>query len=909
VLHTVRVPEAFEPLFATAEETVSRFFRSRKDDPEHGTIEISGERYILVRAASLSVEFFGQVEQLFGTGREADADQFARNFLFDLAHAVGKSDARNFHRKMNLVDPIAKLSAGPVHFSHTGWAFVDISPESRALPNDDYYLLFDHPYSFESDAWLRAGKSRSFPVCIMNAGWSSGWCEESFGVQLVSSEVMCRARGDETCRFIMAPPGKIESYVRHYMAARYGSERGGHYEIPDFFARKRAEEELRTLYARLKELDLLKTELFANVSHELRTPLMLISGPVERLLADARVGEPQREDLRTVQRNARILLKHVNDLLDVAKLEAGKTELRVARVDIAELTRLATSHFEALAGERGVALRTSLAGPLLADLDADKVGRVILNLLSNAFKFANGSVRVALEREGERARLEVVDDGPGVPPDLRETIFERFRQIDTGPSRRSGGTGLGLAIAKDFVELHGGRIFVDVAPGGGARFVVEVPLHASTGAAVTLEKNPPTLPEPVLVRTAKVGATFVQQAPSDAPLVLVVEDNADVSRFVATTLAPDHRIALAADGQEGLEKALSIKPDLIVTDVMMPRLSGDELVRQLREHGEADSTPILVLTAKADDDLRVRLLSGGAQDYLAKPFSPDELRARARNLLATKRARDLLQAELTTTRGDLEELAKELIEKKRALNVALDGTRAARDEAEQASAAKTMFLGLVGHELTTPLQTIRLTVDSLLRRPDGARVEKLHKIARASSRLEQMIEALLQFVRLESGRVEVERAEVDLGRIVHEVVEDLGTHATEKGLAISVTAVTPVTKTQSDAKLLRLVIANLVGNAIKYTDRGHVEVRYAQDANSQTVQVADTGHGISADHYQDIFEPFAQLEPLRHKHTPGVGLGLTLVREAVKALGGQLSLVSEVGRGSTFTVVFTQPPC
>ena len=249
MLKTVRVPAEIEPIFAAAEEAVSRFFRSRKDDPEHGTIEILGERYILVRAASLSVEFFGLVEQLFGPGRENAADQFARNILFDLAHALGKSDARSFHGKMNLESPLAKLSAGPVIFSHTGWAFVDILPESRPLPNDDYYLIFDHPYSCESDAWLRAGKTRDFPVCIMNAGWSSGWCEQSFGVQVVSVEVMCRAKGDETCRFIMAPPKRIERYARAFDAARAGAPRaGGAYEIPDFFARKRAEEELRSLY-------------------------------------------------------------------------------------------------------------------------------------------------------------------------------------------------------------------------------------------------------------------------------------------------------------------------------------------------------------------------------------------------------------------------------------------------------------------------------------------------------------------------------------------------------------------------------------------------------------------------------------------------------------------------------------
>src|SRR5262245_39607295 len=176
-LNTVRVPPKMEALFHRAEEIVSRFFSERRDDRTRGTIEIFGERYVLVRAASLSVEFFRVVNDLYGEGRRAEADAFARNILYDLAHALGKSDARNFHAKMSLEDPIARLSAGPVHFAYSGWASVDISPESVPTPDESYYLVYDHPYSFESDAWLRAGRARDFPVCIMNAGYSAGWCE------------------------------------------------------------------------------------------------------------------------------------------------------------------------------------------------------------------------------------------------------------------------------------------------------------------------------------------------------------------------------------------------------------------------------------------------------------------------------------------------------------------------------------------------------------------------------------------------------------------------------------------------------------------------------------------------------------------------------------------------------------
>jgi two-component system, cell cycle sensor histidine kinase and response regulator CckA len=243
-LKTVRVPEKMSAVFQAAEEVVSRYFADRVSAPERGTIEVHGERYVLVRAAALSVEFFSLVRNLYGEGREREADEFARNILFDLAHALGKSDAQNFHAKMQLSDPIARLSAGPVHFAHTGWAHVDISPESRPAPDESFYLLYDHPYSFESSAWLATGRRATFPVCVMNAGYSSGWCEESFGLTLVASEVLCRARGDEVCRFVMAHPHQIESRVSGYRQSR--PELGlQDYQIPDFFARKRIEEELR----------------------------------------------------------------------------------------------------------------------------------------------------------------------------------------------------------------------------------------------------------------------------------------------------------------------------------------------------------------------------------------------------------------------------------------------------------------------------------------------------------------------------------------------------------------------------------------------------------------------------------------------------------------------------------------
>lgn len=244
-LRTVFVPESLEPQFLKAQDYVSRYFKNRKENPEQGQIEISGERYVLVRAASMSKEFLDLVTSLYQDRGEKEARTVAFGFLFDMAHAIGKADARSFYAKMGVSDPIDRLSAGPIHFAHTGWAFVKIFPESHPTPDENYFLIYDHPFSFEANTWMKSGEKTDFSVCIMSAGYSSGWCEESFGIPLVAVEIECRAKGDERCRFLMAPPSRIEKYIEKYSAdscnkpAIYGS-----IDVPEFFQRKRLEDEL-----------------------------------------------------------------------------------------------------------------------------------------------------------------------------------------------------------------------------------------------------------------------------------------------------------------------------------------------------------------------------------------------------------------------------------------------------------------------------------------------------------------------------------------------------------------------------------------------------------------------------------------------------------------------------------------
>ncbi len=242
----VKVPEELQSVFLAGQKLVERYFREKREDPFHGTIEIAEQRYILIRAASLSVEFFEVVKGLYADRSEKEAIVLARDLLFDLAHAIGMADAKNFHAKMNLRTPLEKFSVGPVHFAYSGWGFVDLLPGSHPVPNEDYVLVYDHPHSFESQAWQASGKKTEFPVCVMNAGYSSGWCEESFGVPLVAAEIICQAKGDRSCRFIMAHPDRISDHIDAYLKKHpHISGQPVRFENIGFFKKKKFEDELR----------------------------------------------------------------------------------------------------------------------------------------------------------------------------------------------------------------------------------------------------------------------------------------------------------------------------------------------------------------------------------------------------------------------------------------------------------------------------------------------------------------------------------------------------------------------------------------------------------------------------------------------------------------------------------------
>lgn len=673
--------------------------------------------------------------------------------------------------------------------------------------------------------------------------------------------------------------------------------------------------ELEATFARVKELDELKSRFFANVSHELRTPLALIMGPAEQLLVDDTLGPDQRRMVQSISANTRTLLTQVNDLLDLAKVESGNAELSYMEVDTADWLRGVASQFEFAAEQRGIRYRVSAPTQLMADIDPAKLERVLVNLLSNAFNFApaGGTVTARLEDEGDDLRLQVSDSGPGVPPDQREAIFERFRQAEGDATRQYRGSGLGLAIVKEFTQLHRGRVEITDAADGGAAFTVTLPRHAPADAVIgegaAVEDADIALKAALHQLNAQTDAEIDSLATSipGRPQVLLVEDNVEMQQFLAGVLSPRFNVSLASDGIQGLAQARALEPDLIITDLMMQHMSGDQMVDALRTIPGLDHVPVLLLTAKADQALRVRLLEHGAQDYLRKPFLPQELLARAGNLIDAKRAGDVLRSELAGMSTDLADLARQVVLRSRQLKTTLDAAQVARQQAEQATRVKSYFLGMISHELRSPLSTMHLNLQILARdkRTDlpAAIKPKVERLARATRQMAALVDGLLEYSRAESGRLEATFQSIDAGRLIQEVIDEQA-DGIQSGVTLSYQPPdAPAPELPSDPRLLRVVLTNLVSNALKFTPHGNVTVRLSTSAQTHLIEVQDTGPGIAQADMGRVFEPFEQLEPLKGKTLPGVGLGLALVKNIVDALGGDVRIASAVGTGTTMSIL------
>ncbi|MGZ3866949.1 MAG: histidine kinase dimerization/phosphoacceptor domain -containing protein [Bacteroidia bacterium] len=437
---TVKVPEEIIPIFDNAEKLVGEYFKSLKFSPAKGSIEINNERYILVRASALSHEFLNSFQQLYKDRSEDEAGNIGKSILFDVSHVLGLEDARNFHKKMKLKDPISKMSAGPVHFAYTGWASVDILPESNPSPDDNFFLKYHHPYSFEAASWVQAKKKSNSPVCIMNSGYSSGWCEASFGISLTAVEISCRARGDKHCTFIMAPPHKIDSYLQKLPVKK------NKVEIPAFLERKKIEEKLNS--------SLIEKEfLIREIHHRVKNNLQIISSLLNLQSAEIGDSEAKEKYKESIGRIKSMAIIH--ELLYQSK---DLSNIRIKKY-LEELVSFIGSTYN-MNKEVNVKLNVKTEHEFI-DLDkAIPCGIIINELLSNSFKYAfgdkkrNPAIRVSFKEHRNKFTLEVSDNGKGFPKDLD------FKTSST----------LGLQLINSLVEQLDGQMTVKAKK--GSTFVI-----------------------------------------------------------------------------------------------------------------------------------------------------------------------------------------------------------------------------------------------------------------------------------------------------------------------------------------------------------------------------------------------------------------------------------------------------
>ncbi|MEO6542202.1 MAG: ATP-binding protein [Ferruginibacter sp.] len=391
----------------------------------------------------------------------------------------------------------------------------------------------------------------------------------------------------------------------------------------------------------IKGLEAIKSRFFANISHEFRTPLTLIQGPLQQIeeqVVDTGKGSVATVPLRqihTMRRNTDRLLELVNQLLDLSSLDSGKMKLQIIKGDLLQLLKSLSASFDSMAERKQIHYHVHFPEQThISFFDKDKLEKIFTNLLSNAFKYTpeKGTVSVIVEIEDNRLRVSVEDTGPGIAKIELDKVFDRFYQVEGTEDK---GTGIGLALVKELVELYRGQISVNSEPGKGSRFRVSLPIDKTAFKENELVYGEWRSEKNFINETADEIDEPVsgQMVTGSLPLLLVVEDNTDLRRFICETVQPYYQVIEAKHGKEGFEKAMEEIPDLIISDVMMPLMDGFAMVEKIKKDERTSHIPVILLTAKAGQQHRIAGLETGADDYLTKPFDAKELLARVQNLI------------------------------------------------------------------------------------------------------------------------------------------------------------------------------------------------------------------------------------------------------------------------------------
>jgi signal transduction histidine kinase len=655
------------------------------------------------------------------------------------------------------------------------------------------------------------------------------------------------------------------------------------FEKSEFYSRlelQMTKASLQEAFEQLQEVDRLKSEFFANVSHELRTPLTLILSPVDELIEKLRPSA-ERDALKVVRRNATRLLRMIDDLLDLARLESGGLRLRIMQFDPCDLARRVAENAMPAARAKDVELVfDSDSAPAERYGDPHRIEIILTNLVGNAMKFTppGGRIQVSVFHNSAGTSVEVMDTGPGISRDEQQRIFDRFHQTETSERRQQGGVGIGLALARELAQLHGGSLTVDSQLGEGSTFTLFLKSgkdHFHTEILerrqLRMEHHPGRRVEDRVtgVHTRQMEEATVEMRQSQRPpervlldrgrlpRVLVAEDEVDLREFIVGVLKDVYDVDAASDGAEALEKMKKNRPDLVLTDVMMPGTSGLDLTRAIKEDPSLRQIPVILLTARGESEAALEGYDAGADDFVSKPFHIKVLQARIRAHL-----------------------------KMRGLSLQL------ADQARLASAG-TLAAGLA-HEVKNPLNAAVNAV-RVLEKGGSSRVsnEKLMNVViDALTRIDGVISALDAHARPADGddlapcnvRAAVEST---LNLLAHKLKDGVTVHQDYETIG----------DVFAPARAFNQVLLNLVDNSIR-SGAENIWVELRQVDKRISVAVADDGPGVPADVVHRIFDPFFTTRV----EGEGTGLGLHLSRRIAQDCGGELRYEPRPGGGARFVM-------
>lgn len=666
--------------------------------------------------------------------------------------------------------------------------------------------------------------------------------------------------------------------------------------------RKRAEE--------LEQIDKAKTVFFSNISHEFRTPLTLILNPLEELLNQptSHLSAQEKQNIETTHRNAVRLLKLVNTLLDFSRIESGRQQACYTPTDLVALTTSLAANFRAVIEQAGMQLIIK-AAPVIQPvyLDRQMWEKIVFNLLSNAFKFTlSGSITVELAAEEKYAVLKITDTGIGIPESELPHVFERFHRVQNVTGRTFEGTGIGLSLIKELVLLHKGDISVTSELGKGSTFTVQIPLGKEH-----LPQQQISIHDPGEQEGIGTSNMFVQEAGTllvhdnkekeaepaghnGLPLVLVVDDNADMRDHLRTVLMPHFKIVTANNGREALQKIRQQQPALILSDIMMPVLDGIGLLQEIKANKATAHIPVMLLTARAGEESKIAGWETGADDYLTKPFSSKELISRVASQIKTMQIRtdaliDIAEQKKYAKR--LEEMNRELTKMNEEL---------------------TSFAYVSSHDLQEPLRKIQMFSKRILEKEVNSLSDEgknfFYRMDNAASRMQLLINDLLTYSRTNTSQKHFEKT--DLNQLVSEVKQELIEKITATGSVIECAQLPVLSLIPFQFKQL---FTNLIANSIKFARPGvppHITIK-CQVVDGNTINkpsvnpeikywhfmVADNGTGFDPKFSEQIFGLFQRLHG--RKDYEGTGIGLAIAKKVVENHHGIISAEGIENKGAT----------